>query len=75
LLVSFTGKAITGLARKVLVLKLNAPSIERASSPWDRGCCRTPSGSVKRMLDELTDAKKALKRGFYTRIIARLPGF
>jgi len=27
------------------------------------------------MLDELTDAKKALKRGFYTRIIARLPGF
>ena len=25
--------------------------------------------------DELTDAKKALKRAFYTRIIARLLGF
>jgi len=43
--------------------------------PWDRVCCRTPSGSAKRMLDELADAKKALKRDFYTRIIARLVGF
>jgi len=27
------------------------------------------------MLDELADAKKALKRAFYTHIIARLLGF
>ena len=28
-----------------------------------RGCCRTPSGSAKRTLDELADARKALGIG------------